>query len=144
MDIFKALRKDHDKQRNLLDTLVNTSGDTKKRKETFQDLKRELEVHADAEERYFYKPLIDSDKTQDKARHGIAEHHEIDELLQELQKTEFGSPAWLKIAKNLKERVEHHLDEEEHEVFQMAGKVLSTSQKEGLSKKYQNHMERRK
>ncbi|WP_422084228.1 hemerythrin domain-containing protein [Ulvibacterium sp.] len=144
MDIFKTLRKDHDKQRDLLDKLVNTSGDTKRRKETFESLKRELEVHADAEERYFYKPLIDSDKTQDKARHGIAEHHEIDELLEELEQTEFSSPAWLKIAKDLKERVEHHLDEEEHQVFQMAGKVLSASQKESLSKKYQTYMENRK
>ncbi|RKN75128.1 hemerythrin domain-containing protein [Ulvibacterium marinum] len=140
MDIFKALREDHDKQRDLLKQLVSTSGDTKKRQQLFKNLRTALETHADAEERYFYKPLIDSDKTQEKARHGIAEHHEIDELITELDQTDFSSPAWLRIAKNLKERVEHHLDEEEHQVFQIAGKVLSTSQKESLSKAYQDHM----
>lgn len=140
MNIFEALRKDHDKQRSLLKELVETSGDTEKRNEIFKNLKTELEIHADAEERYFYKPLIDSDKTQDKARHGIAEHHEIDELVEELEETEYSSSAWLKVAKNLQEKVEHHLDEEEHEIFQMAGKVLSENSKEKLAKEYERHM----
>ncbi|NHF61014.1 hemerythrin domain-containing protein [Flavobacteriaceae bacterium TP-CH-4] len=140
MDIFEALRKDHDKQRDLLSKLVSTSGDSKSRRKIFEDLKKELELHADAEERYFYVPLIDSDKTQEKARHSIAEHHEIDEFIEKLQDTEMDSSSWLKIAKNLKERVEHHLEEEEHEVFQMAGKVLSDEQKGTLAEDYRSHM----
>lgn len=140
MNIFEALRKDHDIQRSLLAKLVDTSGDTEKRDNVFKKLRTELETHADAEERYFYKPLIDSDKTQEKARHGIAEHHEIDELIEELEETEYSSSAWLKIAKDLQEKVEHHLDEEEHEVFQMAGKVLSEKNKEQLAKDYKRHM----
>lgn len=140
MNIFEALRKDHDTQRSLLKELVDTSGDTEKRDRIFKKLRTELETHADAEERYFYKPLIDSDKTQDKARHGIAEHHEIDELIEELESTEYSSSAWLKIAKDLQEKVEHHLDEEEHEIFQMAGKVLSENNKENLAKEYEKHM----
>lgn len=140
MNIFEALRKDHDTQRSLLKKLVDTSGDTQTRDEIFKKLKTELETHADAEERYFYKPLIDSDKTQDKARHGIAEHHEIDELIEELEDTDYSSSAWLKIAKDLQGKVEHHLEEEEHEFFQMAGKVLSESNKEKLARAYQRHM----
>ncbi|XLS30579.1 hemerythrin domain-containing protein [Flavobacteriaceae bacterium M23B6Z8] len=140
MNIFEALREDHDRQRKLLDELVATSGDTKRRDEVFKKLKKELEFHANGEERFFYKPLIDSDKTQEKARHSIAEHHEIDEFIEELEKTSYDSSGWLKIAKNLQERVEHHLKEEEHEVFQMAGKVLSDSQKNTLAEEYQSYM----
>jgi len=140
MNIFEALRKDHDTQRDLLQKLVATSGDSAKRNEIFKNLRTELEIHADAEERYFYKPLIDSEKTQDKARHGIAEHHEIDELIEQLEKIEYSSSAWLKIAKNLQEKVEHHLEEEEHEIFQMAGKVLSQNNKEQLAAAYERHM----
>ncbi|PKA97265.1 hemerythrin HHE cation binding domain-containing protein [Flavobacteriaceae bacterium MAR_2009_75] len=140
MNIFEALRNDHDIQRDLLDKLVDTSGDSKTRDEVFKKLRTELEAHADAEERYFYKPLIDSDKTQDKARHSIAEHHEIDELIEQLEETDYSSSAWLKIAKDLQEKVEHHLDEEEHEVFQMAGKVLSEKNKKSLAKDYEDHM----
>ncbi|SHJ79697.1 hemerythrin domain-containing protein [Pseudozobellia thermophila] len=142
MNIFEALRQDHDIQRKLLDKLVDTSGDTAQRDSIFKELKKELESHADAEERYFYKPLIDSDKTQEKARHSIAEHHEIDELIERLEETEYSSSAWLKIAKELQEKVEHHLDEEEHEVFQIAGKVLSETNKESLAKAYERHMEK--
>lgn len=140
MNIFEALRKDHDRQRSLLKKLVETSGDSKTRDRIFKELKTELETHADGEERYFYKPLIDSDLTQEKARHSIAEHHEIDELIEELEKTAYSSSAWLKIMKNLQEKVEHHLEEEEHEVFQLAGKVLSKTSKENLAKEYEDYM----
>ena len=141
MNIFEALRKDHEIQRSLLDKLVDTSGDTDKRDEIFKELKKELEIHADGEERFFYVPLIKQDQTQEKARHSIDEHHEIDEFIEQLEETDYSSSAWLKIAKQLKERVEHHLDEEEHEVFQMAGKVLTSSQKESLAKDYNSYIE---
>ena len=140
MNIFETLRQDHDIQRDLLKKLIDTSGDSKNRDSLFNSLKKELEVHADAEERFFYKKLISWDRTQDKARHGIAEHHEIDELIAELEKTEYSSPSWLVTAKKLKEKVEHHLDEEEHQIFQMAGKVLSDSEKQDLAKKYANYI----
>ena len=140
MNIFESIRKDHDTQRELLDQLVQTTGDTKKRDTIFKKLKKELEVHADAEERHFYKPLISDDMMQDKARHGIAEHHEIDELIEKLEDTDYDSSAWLKYAKDLKEKVEHHLEDEEHSFFQLAGKVFSQTQKEDLAKKYRSYM----
>ncbi|AWX43197.1 hypothetical protein HME9304_00184 [Flagellimonas maritima] len=138
--IFEALRVDHDKQRSLLDKLVNTTGDSEDRNTLYGKLKEQLEQHADAEERFFYKPLISADITQEKARHSIAEHHEIDELLEELDDTEYSSPAWLVTAKKLKEKVEHHLDEEEQEVFQLAGKALKDNQKKDLAVSYENYM----
>ncbi|SHJ11213.1 hemerythrin domain-containing protein [Aquimarina spongiae] len=141
MNIFEALREDHTLQRNLLKELIETSGDSSERVQIFKKIKKELSVHADAEERHFYVPLITSDRTQEKARHGIAEHHEIDELIEELENTEYSSSAWLKIAKQLKEKVEHHLDEEEHEVFQMAGKVFTQEQKNNLAKDYLSYLD---
>lgn len=140
MNIFEAIRNDHDIQRDLLDKLVKTSGDTKKRDDIFHALKKELTVHADAEERHYYKPLIDSELMQDKARHGIAEHHEIDELIEKLEDTDYDSSAWLKIAKDLKDKVEHHLEDEEHKFFQLSGKVLSESQKTNLATDYNKYM----
>ncbi|MCX7550088.1 hemerythrin domain-containing protein [Xanthomarina sp. F2636L] len=140
MNIFEAIREDHDTQRDLLSKLVETSGDTKKRNELFKAVKKQLEVHADAEERHFYKPLISSDMMQEHARHGIAEHHEIDELIEQLEETDYDSSAWLKIAKNLKHKVEHHLEDEEHSFFQMAGKVFNKTQKTALAKDYQKYM----
>ncbi|WP_299777900.1 hemerythrin domain-containing protein [uncultured Formosa sp.] len=142
MTIFEAIRHDHDIQRDLLDKLVQSSGDTKNRDELFKAVRNELEVHANAEERHFYKPLISTDMMQDHARHGIAEHHEIDELIEQLEETEYDSSAWLKIAKNLKHKVEHHLEDEEHTFFQLAGKTLSDKQKSDLASKYEAYMKK--
>lgn len=140
MTIFEALRKDHDVQRKLLDVLVDTSGDSKTRRDAFKTLKRELAIHADGEERHFYIPLMKVDKTQDHARHGVAEHHEIDELVEKLEETEFSSSAWLKYAKDLQEKVTHHLADEEHSFFQLAGKVLPETQIEELANTYTNYI----
>jgi len=140
MNIFEALREDHDRQRTLVELLTKTQGDSEGRREIFERLKRELEEHAAAEERAFYIPLIEEDMTQDKARHSIAEHQEIDELIAELEETDRSSAAWLSTAQKLKDKVTHHLDEEEREVFQMAGKVLSEQQKTELAEDYQKEM----
>ena len=140
MNIYEEIRKDHDNQRELLAKLVETSGDTKVRYSLFKKLKEQLEIHADAEERHFYKPLLDNDMMQQKARHGIAEHHEIDELVEALEDTEQDSSAWLKIAKKLKDKVEHHLEDEEKEFFQLSGRVFTDDEKESYAKKYRKHM----
>lgn len=140
MTIFEAIRHDHDIQRDLLDKLVKTSGDTKNRDSIFKELKQQLQIHAEAEERHFYKPLISNDMMQEHARHGIAEHHEIDELIEKLENTEYDSSAWLKTAKDLKDKVEHHLEDEEHTFFQLAGKVFNESQKMNLVKPYKSYM----
>ena len=140
MNIFEEIRKDHDVQRKLLNQLVETSGDTKARNKIYTELKKELEIHANAEERHFYKPLISNDMMQEKARHGIAEHHEIDEIIEKLDETDYDSSAWLKYAKDLQHKVEHHLEDEERTFFQLAGKVFSEAEKENYAKKYSEYM----
>lgn len=142
MDIYQSLKQDHEIQRSLLDQLVETSGDTKKRAEIFSKLKSELSHHADSEERYFYVPLIKLDSTQEDARHGIAEHHEIDELVAEVEKADPSTSAWLQHAKNLEHKVKHHLEEEEKDYFPVAKKVLSTDRAEALGSEYEAFMKK--
>lgn len=139
--VFEALRADHDGQRELVDQLVETEGASEERSELFDKLKTELAAHADAEERFFYIPMMEFDLTQEKARHSVAEHHELDELVESLEETDMSSPAWLSTAKDLRERLTHHLDEEEQEVFQMAGKALTDTQKSQLATEYRAHMD---
>ncbi len=133
MNIFEALRQSHEKQRELAEQLIQTSGDTPERRDFFELLKNELFAHAVGEDRYFYIPLMMSDSGLNITRHALAEHHEMDELLEQLTETEFSNPGWLAIAKKLSETVHHHLQEEEHGFFQQAGKILDEKQKETLS-----------
>lgn len=136
MTIFEALRQSHEIQRELAAKLRQTSGDSPERHELFDGFKTELEAHETAEERHFYIPLMQDDLGVDLSRHAIAEHHEMDEMIEELEALEFSSPAWLALAKKLCETVEHHLEEEEHKFFQMAGKLLDDNDKERLAKAY--------
>lgn len=141
MNIFEALRESHDKQRTLVDLLVKTHGDSEGREELFERLRTEMEHHANAEERHFYVPLMEHDLTQEKARHSVAEHKELDDYIEKLEATGYDSSGWLAHAKTLQHRLMHHLEEEEHEVFQMAGKVLTEKEKTSLAADYMAHMQ---
>lgn len=137
MNIFEALRRSHVTQRSLADQLVETSGLSRERESLFKQLKTELAAHAAAEERCFYVPLIAHDMTQEPSRHGIAEHHDMDELVEKLEDTELSSPGWLIAAKALRHKIYHHLQDEEQGLFQLAGKVLSDDEKLSLAEDYE-------
>ena len=65
MNIFEALRQSHTVQRHLSALLLKTHGDTAERHTLFQALKGELAVHALAEDRHFYIPLMQHDAAID-------------------------------------------------------------------------------
>ena len=137
MNIFEALRVSHETQRELSARLLADLGNTPERQQVFLELKRELIAHETAEERCFYVPLIEHDDTVDAARHAIAEHHEMDEMVEALEEMDPASAKWQDCAQKLCEKVEHHLTEEERKFFQEAGKVLTESQKLSLAKDYE-------
>ena len=137
MNIFEALRLSHDTQRGLATQILETKGDSPERTSLFREFKHELAAHAAAEERCFYTPLIGFDSTMAQARHGMAEHHEMDEMVDELNKTEQSSPGWISQFQKLRDKVFHHLEDEEHAIFQLAGKVLKASEKKRLAIDYE-------
>ena len=71
------------------------------------------------------------------ARHGMAEHHEMDEMVDTLNKVDMSSSAWLAHFQKLRDKVFHHLEDEEHAIFQLAGKVLKESEKTRLAREYE-------
>jgi hypothetical protein len=138
--IFEELREDHDLQRELLDILLSTEGNSDARKKVFSELKDQLEAHAKYEERALYNPMLKNDNTQSKARHSISEHKEIDDFIEKLEKTDLSSPSWIATAKKLDERVRHHLEEEEKEIFVSAGIAFSKQQKKSQAQEYRQGM----
>lgn len=143
MTIFEELRADHDMQRDLIEQVLATSGASDERDRLFKALKTQLEAHALAEERFFYVPLMQFDETQEKGRHSVAEHHELDELIEAVVSSDQDSPGWLAQAKNLADKLLHHLEEEEQEVFPLAGRVLSENEKGSLGSDYRSEMSSR-
>ena len=116
-EIFARLKKDHDKHRELLDKLLETSGETEERKELFTELTKELKSHAAAEEQALYSTMLRKPPTTDETRHSVAEHHEIDEALNDLAATDMSEGAWLTKFKEFDHQYRHHIEEEEDEHF---------------------------
>jgi hemerythrin-like domain-containing protein len=144
MNIYDALRESHDAQRELCANLLASEPDASTRKQLFKSLKVELEAHAAAEERFLYSPMMMEDAGLSVSRHALAEHHEMEELMDELTTNDPTVQGWLTRAKALCDKVNHHLDEEENVFFQLSGKILSDAQKIKLAKAYLTDYERLK
>lgn len=142
MDIFQALLQSHERQRAISKRLLAAIGDPGPRQQAFEELKAEMSAHETAEERAFYVPLFENDDTVDEARHAVAEHHEMDEMVEDLEKCQEGSAEWLETVGKLVHKVEHHLKEEEQKFFPEARKVLEPEQQQELGALYVREHER--
>lgn len=116
-DIFARLKDDHDRHRDLLDRLLDTQGESDDRADMFEELTKELKSHAAAEEQALYSTMLRKPPTTADTRHSVAEHHEIEEALNDLAATDMASGGWLTKFKEFDHRYRHHIDEEEEEHF---------------------------
>jgi len=133
MDAIALLKADHETVAGIFEKLEDTTERAiKTREEFFTKLKQELDIHAHIEETIFYPVLKKSDETRDITMEGIQEHHVVKVLLRELDAMGVGSETWTAKLKVLKENVEHHVEEEEEDMFVKAREVLSKNQLEEL------------
>ncbi|WP_299417498.1 hemerythrin domain-containing protein [uncultured Sulfitobacter sp.] len=135
--IYDAIKTDHNTHRDLLAKLADTSGDSDTRRQAWQTFYNDVKSHAAAEEETFYSKLISETWGQDAARHSVHEHQQLDDLMEELNETDMSSPAWLTRFKTLKHDYEHHMDEEEQEVFERAKKVIGEEQNNGFGMRFE-------
>ncbi|MEQ7873546.1 hemerythrin domain-containing protein [Sphingomonas sp. ASV193] len=116
-DIFERLKVDHDRQRNWIERIENTSGDTPERRELFETFRIDIKAHASSEEVVLYSQLMSEVDMREYARHAAADHHEIDDAAKKVADTPYDSPAWLANFKALKKTYLDHLKEEEETIF---------------------------
>lgn len=135
-DIFSILKSDHDLHRKMLQKIAETVGDTPERHDLFEAFRVEVTAHAAAEEQSLYATMLGDPELQEDGRHSVAEHKEIDDLLGELQETDMSSGAWLTKFKEMRHRYEHHIEEEEEEMFPAAQKEFSKAKSEELGAKF--------
>ncbi len=143
-EIFARLKQDHDKHRELLDRLLQTHGDTEERKSLFEELTKELKAHASAEEQALYSTMMRKPPTTDETRHSVAEHHEIEEALNDLAATDMSSSAWLQKFKDLDHDYRHHIDEEEEEHFPDFAKHLNDRDREHMRSVFERRKQEEK
>ena len=141
MDALRLLKDDHDKMRKLLDDLeTTTQRGVRTREELFSKIKGELTIHEIIEEEIFYPALKDHPKAKDIVLEGYEEHHVVDTVMAELEDLPVDDERWGAKATVMKENVEHHMEEEEGEMFQKARQVFDRDELDELG----TRMERRK
>jgi hemerythrin-like domain-containing protein len=141
MDAFNLLRADHQKVAELFDKLEAAGG--KAKLDVFKQIKTELELHTHIEEKIFYPALEKPKQTHDLVLEAYEEHDVVKKLLSELSRARTASEEWEAQAKVLRENVEHHVEEEENELFQKADAALSEDEIEALGEKMQAEKERK-
>jgi hypothetical protein len=133
MDAIGLLKADHDKVKGLLNELeTTTERGVKTRAELFATIKGELTLHETVEEEIFYPELKAHPKAKDIVLEGYEEHHVVDLLMGELEALDVSDEAWGAKAIVMKENVEHHIEEEEGEMFRQARQVFDRQELEDL------------
>lgn len=135
-DIYAAIKADHDEHRALLDRIADTSAALQERRQAWETFYSDVKSHAAAEEETFYSKLISKTWGQDAARHSVHEHQQLDDLMEELRELDIEHGGWLEKFKTLRHEYEHHIDEEENEVFERAREVISEQDIAGLGERF--------
>jgi hemerythrin superfamily protein len=133
MNAITMLEADHAKVKKLLTELESTTErGVKTREELFATIKGELTIHEVIEEEIFYPALKSHPKAKDIVLEGYEEHHVVDLLMGELESLDVSDETWGAKAIVMKENIEHHIEEEEGEMFKQARAVFDRQELEDL------------
>jgi hemerythrin-like domain-containing protein len=138
MDAISLLKDDHDRVKKMLaDGEETTERAEKTRTELFAKLKEEMLIHERIEEEIFYPALKSHPKAKEIVLEGYEEHHVVDEIMGELEATDVADETWSAKFKVMKENIEHHIEEEEGEMFKQARQVFSSDELDQLGARMQ-------
>ncbi len=128
-DGLDLLERDHRQLEALLKQGVETDEySLADRQAILKQLARELTVHEQLEEKVLYPVLKSHAEAKDIVLEGYQEHHVADVLLRELQELPPSDERWGAKLKVLQESLDHHIGEEEGEMFNTARAILSREQ----------------
>jgi len=142
MDAIALVKEDHDKVKKILVNLDSTTErGVKTREDLFVRLKRELEVHEAIEEEIFYPALKEHPKAKDLVLEAYEEHNVVDMVMAEIVELPYDDETWGAKLTVMKENVEHHIGEEESEMFPQARRVFERSELVELGERMQARKE---
>jgi hemerythrin superfamily protein len=145
MDIRELLRQDHQEALQLAAQIEQTD-DTAQAKQLFEQLREAVVKHARGEERIVYPALEDSgdEEAGELAREAAVEHELVDLLFERMTRMRTASDNWKARASVVKELLEHHIEEEQNEVFQKLGEILDAEELEEMGERFEGYKSRYK
>jgi len=140
MDIYQILKQEHDEVQDMLDQQIE--GKKSGKAQDLKEIQQQLSIHLSGEEKLLYPLLTKSEESKEDAFEAFEEHHVAKLTLNELMKMSPGDERWLAKLKVLKELIDHHVEEEERNLFKVAKKVISNEQAKEIGQKYQQEKEK--
>jgi hemerythrin superfamily protein len=133
MNALELLKNDHRRVEKLLEKMDGTSEeDISQRKELFGEFTAEMQAHEIIEEEILYPALKENPKAKEVVLEGFEEHHVVDVILNELNEVSFDDEKWAAKFSVMKENVEHHIEEEEEDMFEKAEEIFDESELEEM------------
>jgi hypothetical protein len=123
LDITDIILEQHNEQRRLFGFLQEIDrGEIELLRPIWARLRGLLDVHAEAEERFFYPRLLkegkgasDADSAADETRDAIKDHNEIRDAAKEAESQEIGSDGWFEAVCKADLANSKHMAEEERQ-----------------------------
>jgi hemerythrin superfamily protein len=138
MRVTTILTKDHRMVSGLIATLeVTPRLKSMLRKRLFEQIHANVMVHAQAEEEILYpamRNLMYMDGTSE-VDESYREHQQIKDVLNDLETMDPNTDAFDAKFADFKSRIEHHVDEEENEMFPMVKQRMSSEEQEHLGQR---------
>jgi hemerythrin superfamily protein len=141
MNVIELLKNDHQEASSLMEQIELADKGDRSAKELFTQLKQALTLHTQVEEQIFYPALKSFEETKDMVPEALEEHQEVDELLAEMTALSPGNDEFMDKLTELRDSVEHHVEEEENEMFPKAEKVLGESRLQEMGRQMQQMKE---
>ncbi len=138
MDALDLLKDDHRRVEKLLAEMDETSeSDAAKREDLFRRFTAEMQTHEIIEEEILYPALKDHPKAKEVVLEGYEEHHVVDTIMNELNEVPFDHETWGAKFSVMKENIEHHIEEEEEEMFEKAEDIFDSEELDRLGARMQ-------
>jgi len=129
MNAVTLLEEEHvTLKRMLRDLDATTERAVRTRTELLAKVTDALRAHETIEEELFYPALKRHPRAKDIVLEGIEEHNVVDSLLGELATLAVDDEAWGAKASVMIENIEHHIEEEEDDMFVKARQVFSAEE----------------
>lgn len=130
MNIYTCLKEDHEQLKSLLAELEKLDQEDEFRFVLLEQIKQELVPHARAEESVLYNSMRAVPTDNSEVMHGFKEHAEAEALLRTLLVKDKINLDWKETAVKLREALEHHIEEEETEIFKEAQRMFTQEEAE--------------
>ncbi|HYS09315.1 MAG TPA: hemerythrin domain-containing protein [Myxococcales bacterium] len=129
MDAIELLKSQHREVEALFKKIEKAEGEEKQ--EIFEQIADALAVHTTIEEKHFY-PATRSARTEDLLQEAVEEHLAAKRTIADLMEMSPGEAQFDAKCTVLKEQIEHHVEEEEGELFPKVEKLLKKEELEDL------------